>query len=155
MAADTFHILVFSAHLFMKKSSWGFYVSVFDSSGETAALPRSSDSCVPGGSGTQNEVERTTSCEEGSDVIMKSPMDHESFMSWFRFCVRRVWVNWNEDTSSAAPGWFLNSVVFVLDHFSADPVFTTINTTARHLFTFCRCICAEERAQILDPIVTS
>ena len=44
---------------------------------------------------------------------------------------------------------------FVLDHFSADPAITPINATGHQLVSLCRSVCAEERAQILDPIVTS
>ena len=44
---------------------------------------------------------------------------------------------------------------FVLDRFSTDPAFTPINATGHQLVTLCRANCAEERAQILDPIVTS
>ena len=75
-----FEKLVFSARLFMKKASWGYCVLVFDSDGEPAAHPRISDSCAPGGCGTEFEVGRTTSCEEGADGTVNSPMDHESNM---------------------------------------------------------------------------
>ena len=44
---------------------------------------------------------------------------------------------------------------FVLDHFSADPAITPINATGHQLVSLCRSDCAEEWAQILDPIVTS
>ena len=43
----------------------------------------------------------------------------------------------------------------VLNHFSADPAITPINATGHQLVSLCRSVCAEERAQILDPIVTS
>ena len=43
----------------------------------------------------------------------------------------------------------------VSDHFSADPAITPINATGHQLVSLCRSVCAEERAQILDPIVTS
>ena len=80
MATHIFHKLVFSARLFMKKASWGYCVLVFDSSGEPAAHPGFIDSCAPGGSGTEFEVGRTTSCKEGADCTMNAPMDHESSM---------------------------------------------------------------------------
>ena len=44
---------------------------------------------------------------------------------------------------------------FVLDHFSDDPAITAINATGHQLVSLCRSICAEERAQFLDRIVTS
>ena len=44
---------------------------------------------------------------------------------------------------------------FVLDHFSADPAITPISATGHKLVSLCRSVCVEERAQILDPIVTS
>ena len=43
----------------------------------------------------------------------------------------------------------------VLDHSSADPAITPINATGHQLVSLCRSVCAEERAQILEPIVTS
>ena len=61
----------------MKKASWGYYVLVFDSSGEPATHPGFSDSSSPGGSGTDFEVGRTSSCEEGADATMIAPIDHE------------------------------------------------------------------------------
>ena len=44
---------------------------------------------------------------------------------------------------------------FVLYNFSADPAFTPINATGHQLVSLCRFVCAEERAKILDSIVTS
>ena len=44
---------------------------------------------------------------------------------------------------------------FVLDHFSAVPAITPINATGQQLVSLCRSVCAEERAQIFEPIVTS
>ena len=46
MATHTFHKLVNSARLFMKKASWGCCVLVFDSSGEPAGHPDFSNSFV-------------------------------------------------------------------------------------------------------------
>ena len=51
-----------------------------NSSVEPAVHPKNSDSCAPGGSGTEFEVGRTTSCEEGADAKVNAPMDHESKM---------------------------------------------------------------------------
>ena len=64
----------------MKKASRGYSVLVFDSSGEPAAHPRSSDFCAPGGSRTEFKLGRTTSCEEGADATVNAPVDHESRM---------------------------------------------------------------------------
>ena len=64
----------------MEKAAWGFCVLVFDSSGEPAVHPSISDSCAPGGSGTEFEFGCTTSCEEGANATVKTPMDHESSM---------------------------------------------------------------------------
>ena len=66
-----------------------------------------------------------------------------------------VGINQIEEFHSGVPRWFLISFVFLLDHFSADPAITPINATGRQLVSLCRSVCAEERAQILDPIVTS
>ena len=43
----------------------------------------------------------------------------------------------------------------ILDHFNDDPVATTIRATGHQLVTLCRSVCAEERAQILEPIMSS
>ena len=64
VATHIFQKLVFSARLFIKKTSPGFCVLVFNSSGEPAAQPRFSDFCALRGSGTELEVGRTTLCEE-------------------------------------------------------------------------------------------
>ena len=77
------HKRLFSACLFKKNASKGYCVLVFDSSGELADHPGISDSCAPGGSGTEFEVARTTSCEEVSDATVEAPMDYESSMSEF------------------------------------------------------------------------
>ena len=60
-----------------------------------------------------------------------------------------------EEFDSGVPRRFLISIVFVLDHFSADPAITPINATGHQLVRLCRSVCAEERAQILEPVVTS
>ena len=46
-------------------------------------------------------------------------------------------------------------VLFVSDHFSIDPVATLINATGHQLVTLCGSICAEERAQFLEPLMSS
>ena len=60
-----------------------------------------------------------------------------------------------EEFHSGVPRWFLISFVFVLDHFSADPAITPINATGHQLVSLGQTVCAAERAQIHDPIVTS
>ena len=60
-----------------------------------------------------------------------------------------------EKFHTGVPQRFLISVVFVLHHFSADPAITPINATGHQLVSLCCSVCAEERAQILEPIVTS
>ena len=71
----------------MKKASWGCCVLVFDSSGEPAGHPEFSDSCAPGCSGTEFEVERT-SCEDGIGATVHAPKDYESSMPCSTFCIR-------------------------------------------------------------------
>ena len=60
-----------------------------------------------------------------------------------------------EEIHSGAPRGFFIFFVFVLDHLSVDPAITPINATGQQLVSLCCSVCAEERAQILDPIVTS
>ena len=43
----------------------------------------------------------------------------------------------------------------ISDHFNDDPVATAIHATGHQLVTLCRLVCAEERAQILEPIMSS
>ena len=43
----------------------------------------------------------------------------------------------------------------ILDHFKNDPVATPIHATGHQLVTLCRSVCAEERSQILEPIMSS
>ena len=88
MATHIFHKLVFGARLFLKKSSWGCCVLVFDSSGESAGHPEFSDSCTPGCSGTEFEVGRITPCEDGVGATVHSPMGYESSMNCSTFCIR-------------------------------------------------------------------
>ena len=46
-------------------------------------------------------------------------------------------------------------VFVVTDHFSNDPVATPIIATGHQLVTLCRLICAQEGAQILEPLMSS
>ena len=87
VATHTFHKLVNSARLFMKKVSSGCCVLVFDSSGEPAGHPDFGDSFAPGCSGTEFEVGRT-SCEDGLGAIVHAPMDYESSMYCSTCCIR-------------------------------------------------------------------
>ena len=76
VATHIFQKLVISARLFMKKASWGRFLSVFDSSGEPAGRPEFSASCAAGCSGTEFEVGRTSS-EDGVGATVHAPMDYE------------------------------------------------------------------------------
>ena len=87
VATHTFHKLVNSGGLFMKKASWGCCVLVFDSSGEPAGHPDVSDAFAPGCSGTEFEVART-SCEDGLGATVHTPMDYESSIYCSTCCVR-------------------------------------------------------------------
>ena len=42
-----------------------------------------------------------------------------------------------------------------LDHFPVDPVIAPISATGHQLVTLCHSICAEKRAQTLDPLIGS
>ena len=46
-------------------------------------------------------------------------------------------------------------VLFVSAHFSNDPVATPINATEHQFVTLCKSICAEERAQVLESLMSS
>ena len=86
VATHTFHKLVHSARLFMKKASWGCCVLLFDSSGEPAGQPGFSDSCARVCSGTELEVGRTSG-EDGLGATVHAPMDCESSM----YCSTCLW----------------------------------------------------------------
>ena len=40
-----------------------------------------------------------------------------------------------------------------LDHFAVDPAITPVRATGHWLVTLCRSVCAEQRSQILDPLM--
>ena len=40
-----------------------------------------------------------------------------------------------------------------LDHFAVDPAITPVRAIGHQLVTLCRSVCAEERVQILDPLM--
>ena len=61
----------------------------------------------------------------------------------------------NEDALSLVSLWLLNPLNFVLDHFHIDSAIASFNATMHQLVTICRSICAEERAEILDPLMGS
>ena len=86
-------MLVCSARLYMKKASWGFCVSVFDSSVGPAVLRGYDDSVFPGGSGTELEVGRTALFGEGADVTMTSLINPESMMGHFASALGDIWVD--------------------------------------------------------------
>ena len=73
----------------MKKASSDFCVLVFDTSGDRVPHPGISDSCAPGGSGPEFAAGRSTSCEEAAEATVNAPMDLESSMHYFYFCIRR------------------------------------------------------------------
>ena len=73
----------------MKKASWGFPVSVFDSFGELPGLPGFDGSGVPGASGTKFEVGRTTSDDESAYLVSNPPMDIVSLICQKSNCVRQ------------------------------------------------------------------
>ena len=81
VATHIFHKLIHSARLFMKKASLVCCVLVFNSPGEPAVHPVFSEYCAPGCSGTEFEVGRNTSCEDGVGATVHAPMDYESCMN--------------------------------------------------------------------------
>ena len=81
VATHIFHKLVSSARLFMKKASWGWFVSELDSSGDLAGQPGFSESCARVCSGTDVEVRRTSG-EDGHGATVIAPMDCESSMQY-------------------------------------------------------------------------
>ena len=75
MAIHISHKLVFSARLNMKVASWGYYVLVFDSSGEPATQPGDTAVVVvPDLSGSEFEVGRPFSHEDVATPGERSPM---------------------------------------------------------------------------------
>ena len=89
VATHIFHKLVFSASLYMKKASGDCCALMFDSSSEPAVHAEVIDCCAAGCSGTEFEVGCTTSRDEGVGATVSAPMDYESSMNWFNFCIRR------------------------------------------------------------------
>ena len=81
VATHIFHKLVNSARLFMKKASWGWFVSVLGSSGDLAGQPEVTDSCARVCSGTEVDAGRTSG-EDSRGAPVISPMDFESSMHY-------------------------------------------------------------------------
>ena len=75
--------------MYMKKASWGYYVSKIESSGEPVALPRVAGSGVSGGSRTEFQVERTLSRDDGQNVTMITLMGALSNVHQFCNCIKR------------------------------------------------------------------
>ena len=71
----------------MRKASWGSCILVFDSSDEPAGHPAISDSCARGCSGTEFEVERITSCDDGVGATVHAPKGYESSMNCSTFFI--------------------------------------------------------------------
>ena len=65
-----------------------------------------------------------------------------------------VTMNSNENTLGLVPRGFLISLN-CLDHFAVDPAIAPVRATGHQLVTLCRSICAEDRAQIFDPLMGS
>ena len=74
MAILILHRLVHSARSNMKMASGGYFVSGFDSSGEPAVNPGDAFACVLGGSGSEFEVGRATSCDEVYSLVQSPPI---------------------------------------------------------------------------------
>ena len=87
VANHTFHKLVHSARLFMKKASRGCCVLAFDSSGEPAGQPGFSGSCARVFSGTEFEVGRTSG-EDGLVAIVMLPWIVSQVCIVLRVCCR-------------------------------------------------------------------
>ena len=66
-----------------------------------------------------------------------------------------VCITSDEGYLCSVPLLFFVSWIVVSDHVSTDPVATPINATGHHFETLCRSICAEEKAQILDPSMSN
>ena len=65
-----------------------------------------------------------------------------------------VMMNSNEDSFRFGSLWVPHSLN-CLDHFAVDPAITPVRATGHQLVTLCRSVCAEEGAQILDPLMGS
>ena len=74
MVIDIFRKLVTSESLNVKMASWGYCVSVYDSTGEPATRLDDAFAAVPGCSGSEVEVGRATSCDDVPSLEKRSPM---------------------------------------------------------------------------------
>ena len=78
---------------------------------------------------------------ERSRVMLEQAFDDDnSEFKWGYFTCGCLWVPYSLNCS---------------DHFSVDPAITPVRATSHQLVTLCRSVCAEERAQILDPLMGS
>ena len=67
----------------MKVASWGYFVLVFDSSGEPATHPGESAVVVPDLSGSEFEVGRPSSHDDVATPNERSPMGCRSSLCYF------------------------------------------------------------------------
>ena len=65
-----------------------------------------------------------------------------------------VMLSSNQDFLSLVPSGLIISLN-CLDYFSVEPAIAPINATGHQLVTLYRSICAQERAQVLDPLMGS
>ena len=90
-------------------ASRGYCVSVFDSSGESAAHPGGAFACDPGGSGSEFAVGRATSCDEVPSLVQSPPMSCASSLTMlilFWLCSGR-WYKCDFFWALVKLSWFL------------------------------------------------
>ena len=116
----------------------------------------------PGGEKCSTEAEIRSQTRHRRAVVtqrlqrMRSPV---AAASTFESCSKRrslmVSITPNANYFWSAPWLLFISSVVVSDHFSTDPAATPYNATGYQLVTQCQSICAEERAQISELLMSS
>ena len=91
VATHIFHKLVDSARLFMKKASWGSFVSELDSSGDLARQPELSDPFARVCSGTEVEVGRTSGEDSHGAAIVAPHGFRVKYAYFYVFVVGEIW----------------------------------------------------------------
>ena len=63
----------------------------------------------------------------------------------------------NEEFTSFVPGWLQVCTIFIwfADQFGTDLAATVIRATGHQLVLLCRSVCAEEKTQLLSPLMNS
>ena len=104
-------------------------------------------SLVPlaGGPSVMHDVPEAVHSRGRSRELLEWAFDDGNFCAQF------------EEFTSIVPGWLQVFTIFIwfADQFGTDPAATVIRATGHQLVSLCRSVCAEEKTQLLCPLMNS